>query len=173
MVDADSETLHAMSEEQRLGMLRALLADRFGLKVHAETKVLAVFELVVAKSGVKFSATPVAAAGEDKNAKFHDVGRGGISINNSHLTAHDIEMPRFANTLSYQVHRTVIDKTALAGKYDFTLEWTPDDRTAADIDAAPPSIFTALQEQMGLKLQAAKGPVETLVVDSVMPPTEN
>ena len=89
--------------------------------------------------------------------------------------------------LSQQLHRTVLDKTGLTGKYDLELNWTPDQgsdpmfkgpegspqRGDAAPDSSGPSIFTALQEQLGLRLQSAKGPVETLVIDHVEMPSEN
>ena len=93
-------------------------------------------------------------------------------MHNRELTAHDIPMASLASTLEGQVHRTVIDKTGLTGSYDFTLKWSPDDGSTAQTDAAP-YIFTALQEQLGLKLQPAKGPVETLIVDHAEMPSEN
>jgi uncharacterized protein (TIGR03435 family) len=81
-------------------------------------------------------------------------------------------MALFADILTNQVPRTVIDKTGLAGNYDLTLQWSREDSSTTDTDPAP-SIFTALPEQLGLKLQPAKGPVETLVVDHVEMPSEN
>jgi uncharacterized protein (TIGR03435 family) len=81
-------------------------------------------------------------------------------------------MGAFAGTLTDQVKRTVIDKTGLAGDYDFSLKWSPEDGSEAESDTAP-SIFTALPEQLGLKLQPAKDPVETLVVDHVEMPSGN
>jgi uncharacterized protein (TIGR03435 family) len=103
------------------------------------------------------------------------------------LTAQAIPTASLVNMLSQQLQHTVIDKTGLTGKYDFTLTWTPEEgsgpmfkgtdgggsRPEPAPDASGPSLFTALQEQLGLKLQSAKGPVETLVVDHVEMPTEN
>lgn len=81
-------------------------------------------------------------------------------------------MDSFVDTLAYQVNRTVLDKTGLAGNYNFQLNWTENDAPAAE-NASAPSLFTALQEQLGLKLEATKGPVQTLVVDHVEMPTAN
>ena len=109
------------------------------------------------------------------------VGRG-------QLTAQAVPMTSLANMLSQQLHRTVLDKTVLTGKYDIELNWTPDQGSepmfkgaegspqradAAAPDSSGPSIFTALQEQLGLRLQSAKGPVETIVIDHVEMPSEN
>jgi len=80
-------------------------------------------------------------------------------------------MATFAQTLSDQVERAVLDRTGLAGFYEFTLTWTPDEARTAD-DAAP-SLFTAIQEQLGLKLESTRGPVEVVVIDHVEKPDEN
>jgi len=88
------------------------------------------------------------------------------------LKARNITMASFASMLFSEVHRTVADKTALTGRYDLDMTWSPDDRSTPDPDAGP-SIFTALQEQLGLKLRPAKGPVEILVVDHVEMPSAN
>lgn len=163
IVDRDPDALKKLTGKQYGQMLLPFLVERFQLKAHIETKILPVFELVVAKDGPKF-----------KPAK-DDTGGSGTSIhgdhNGSELSAHDISMTDLASSLTNQVHRTVIDKTGLAGKYDLGMKWTGDD-SATQSDVGP-SIFTALQEQLGLKLQSAKGPVETLVVDSVEMPSEN
>ena len=137
--------------------------ERFQLKAHTEIKTLPVYELVVIKDGPKFKQS------ED------DTHGSGTSIHGDHngkeLTAHNLSITSLASSLTNEVHRTVIDKTGLAGKYDLGMKWSADDGTA-QADSLP-SIFTALPEQLGLKLQAGKGPVETLVVDSVEMPSEN
>jgi uncharacterized protein (TIGR03435 family) len=152
-----------------------------------ETKQLPVYELVVAKGEPKIKeATP----GDTyaNGIKGPDgVGRGGMMrMGPGQLTAQAVPMTSLANMLSQQLHRTVLDKTGLTGKYDIQLNWTPDQGpdpmfnghdgghssdTAQDFSG--PTIFTALQEQLGLKLQSAKGPVETIVIDHVEMPSEN
>ena len=188
VADVDVEALKKLTQEQRRLILRPLLADRFKLKIHTETRQLPVYELVVAKGGSKLKeATP----GDTyaNGVKGPDgVGRGGMMrVGRGQLTAQAVPMTPFANMLSQQLHRTVVDKTGLTGKYDIELNWTPDqgadpmfkgpDGPPQRSDAAPdpsgPSIFTALQEQLGLKLQSAKGPVETIVIDHVEMPSEN
>jgi uncharacterized protein (TIGR03435 family) len=163
IVDHDPDALKKLTGKQYGQMLLPFLVERFQLKAHTETKILPVFELVVIKDGPKFKQSE-----DDKKGS-------GTSIhgdhNGSELAAHDISMTDLASSLTNQVHRTVIDKTGLAGKYDLGMKWTGDD-SATQSDVGP-SIFTALQEQLGLKLQSAKGPVETLVVDSVEMPSEN
>ncbi len=185
---ADVDALKKLSPEQRRLILQPLLADRFKLKVHTETKQLPVYELVVAKGGPKLKE---ATAGDTyaNGIKGPDgVGRGGmVRMGRGQLTAQGVPMTSVVNMLSQQLHRTVIDKTGLAGKYDLELNWTPDDGEGmgpplpgggqphgdAPPEGSGPSIFTAIQEQLGLKLQSAKGPVDTLVIDHVEMPTEN
>ncbi len=94
------------------------------------------------------------------------------------LTGQAIDMAGLAILLSQQVHRLVVDNTGLKGKYDVTLQWTPDDMSGGHDDAAAPTdsgptIYTALQEQLGVRLDSTKGPVDAVVVDHVEMPSEN
>jgi uncharacterized protein (TIGR03435 family) len=111
------------------------------------------------------------------------------TVNNSRgqMSANSVQISRLVNFLSQRLRRTVIDKTDLKAVYDLHLEWTPESSTlnaaaptsgiapAPTVPAEPsgPSLFTALQEQLGLKLESAKGPVEVLIIDSVQKPSEN
>jgi uncharacterized protein (TIGR03435 family) len=175
IVDMDADALKKLTDKQRRAMLQQLLADRFQLKVHLQTEVLPIYEMVVAKGGAKITAVePVGADPEaDKNKEFKGMGRGSMNVHNTVLTAHDVPLSSLAYQLSGSLSRTVVDKTGLAGNYDLSLTWSPDDGSAAASDSSAPSLFTALQEQLGLRLQPAKGPVETLVVDHVEMPSEN
>jgi uncharacterized protein (TIGR03435 family) len=141
-------------------MLQTLLADRFKLAVHRESKVMSAYALVAGKNG----------------PKLHAVEAGGGSHRNSDggkLTAQKVSMPQLADFLARHLDRPVIDKTELAGVFDFELRWAQDDSHSTD-SASGPSIFTAVQEQLGLKLQSQKLPVEILVVDHAeRVPTEN
>jgi uncharacterized protein (TIGR03435 family) len=156
-------------------MLQALLKDRFQLKFHNETKEMQVYDLVVGKDGHKLK--PNTAGGE--NQQMMRMGRGQLS-------ATGITVAGLAQQLTSALGRTVIDKTGLTGQFDFTLEFTPEAAhggmpglpppppgTITGTDAGGPTIFTAVQEQLGLKLESGKGPVPLLVVDSVSKPTEN
>jgi uncharacterized protein (TIGR03435 family) len=183
---ADVDDLKKLSNDQRRSMLQPLLADRFKLKVHTETKQLPVYELVVAKGGSKLK--EAAPADTDGNAtKGPDgPGRGGMMrMSRGQVTGQAIPIASLVNVLSRQLQQTIIDKTGLTGKYDVELQWAdehsdpmfkgPDGSPRAEPppDSTGPSIFTALQEQLGLKLQSTKGPVETLVVDHAEMPSEN
>ncbi len=169
VTDPDLKALHNLSREQHEAMLAVILVDRLHLKVHTESKMLPVYELVVAKDGPKL--TPSAAPPPDA-ASSDPFGK--MDVQNTYITATGVTLSQLAGNLSFPLDRTVLDKTGLTGRYDFRLRWTADtgaaDSAAAD---APPNLFTAIQEQLGLKLQPAKGPVETLVIDHVEQPAEN
>ncbi len=161
-------------QEQQRERLRNLLADRFQLRIHKETKEQSIYALVVAKNGPKLKR---AEGGPGPMLRFG--GRG-------QLDANGVEMGIFGNTLSNVVGRQVVDKTGLTGKYDLKLTWTPDPGEGGFLGGPPlpgvspppadpggPSLFTALQEQLGLRLESQKGPGEVLVIDSVEKPSEN
>jgi uncharacterized protein (TIGR03435 family) len=149
-------------------MLRPVLTERFGLTFHREKKVLPVYEMVLAKDGPKFKA--MSPEEESSGTATNGVHAGGMSIRNSEMTAVGVTLASLVGMLSRQLQRIVIDKTGLAGKYDLQLKWTPDDAKPtpdSGADAAPPTIFTALQEQLGLKLQPSKAEVDMFIVDHV------
>ena len=163
-------------QEKLRERLRALLADRCQLTIHRETKDQAVYALVVAKSGPKIKPSK-----EERPVPRLMNGRGQIN-------AQGMEMQLLATSLSNQLGRPVIDRTGLTGHFDFELKWTPDPGQSAGlfggspppgVDAPPPpdpngpSIFTAVQEQLGLRLESSKGPVEMIVIDRVEKPSEN
>jgi len=168
-VDAETlATLKAGSKDEKTrqyqGMIKVVLAERFGLKDHPETRELPIYALVVVKGGSKL-----------KDAA--DPANSSRESSNHTLTATGTSTLRLSAFLSDRLHRVVVDKTGLTGTYDFTLKWSPDE-AAGEAPAATgasqlPSLFTALQEQLGLKLESAKGPVDTIVVDKVEMPSEN
>jgi len=127
--------------------LQALLADRFKLTVHRETKELPVYELVVGTNGSKLKEAPPGEVGPSKG-RFH--------IEKGHLVAQQVPIDVMAGFLSNSTGRMVLDKTGLKGVYDITLDWTPGDSN---------SVVTAVSEQLGLKLNPQTAPVEILVVD--------
>ncbi len=156
-----------ISEDQWKERIRSLLTDRFGLVVHKETKEQQIYVLTVAKGGSKLKAVPTPGPGKNQGMRS-DRGRSqGMAA----------PMWMLANTLSSNTGRPVVDKTGLTEKYDFTLEWTPDVAAAENPDSASsgsgPTIFTAVQEQLGLKLESTKGPVDIYVIDKVDRPSAN
>lgn len=156
-------------------MVRTLLADRFQLNVHRQTKELPVYALVAAKNGPKLMESK-----SPNSLRLTSQGKG-------RMTFQGVPMSFLATQLTSMIGRTVVDKTGLTNSYDFTLNWSPDEnpkkaekvkggggKSAAMSDSANgPSVFTALQDQIGLKLQSTKGPVEVLIVDRAEKPTED
>jgi len=169
-------------------MLQSLLADRFKLTLHLANKDLQQYSLVVAENGPKLQQSkpedtyPNGIKGPDGHGHpglmQMDIGRG-------RLTGQGLSMSTLATLLSRQLGSTVLDKSGLTGSYDFTLQWTPDANQVAVAngmqgtdnppppDASGPSIFTAVQEQLGLELKSQTGPVGILVIDHVESPSEN
>lgn len=148
--------------EQVGAMLQSLLTERFKLVLHRETRELSYYTLVVGKGGSKMK------VGSDAPPEAAPNLPGQLHIINTHL-----EMARLCDLLSRYMRAFVVDRTGLAGRFDVRLFWTPDDRPVAD-DERGPSVFTAVQEQLGLKLESRKGPMEVLVIDSVEKnPVEN
>jgi uncharacterized protein (TIGR03435 family) len=156
-----------MTREQRRQLMANLLAERFHLKVHTEVRTLPVYELVIAKGGIKFKESPEV-AGSDPNQN-----KARVNTSRSSFDASFAPMPELTTQLGEVLGRTIIDKTGLTGKYDLHLKYAANGAPASDAADAPPDLFTAIEEQLGLKLQPAKGPVQTLVVDHVEQPTEN
>jgi len=153
-------------------MLQSLLEDRFQLKVHREIREVPVWALVVEKGGPKMSEHNP----QDKdNPPFGPNGRGGMAGRNA-------RMSDFAYLLSRALDRNVIDRTGLTGRYNVDFQWMPERRpqqrpglVTADSEDSPqepdtPTIFSALREQLGLKLEAQKGPVEFLVIEHAEKP---
>jgi uncharacterized protein (TIGR03435 family) len=145
-----------------MAMLRTLLADRFHLVVHRETRDISGYALVLGKDGLK-AAESAPGTGASDSAR-----RGSLDSKAS-------TMKNLAQKLSDALRAPVVDFTGLAGKYDVNLTWNPEDLAAASAtkpsaELSGPSIFTALQEQLGLKLESRKVPVEVIVIDSATMP---
>jgi uncharacterized protein (TIGR03435 family) len=155
-------------------MLQSLLAERFQLVIRRETKEMPVYSLLVAKGGPKFKQATEPISGRT-------IVRRGL------MSSDGIEMPMFIGLLSSFLGRSVVDKTGLTGKFDLKVQWQPDENQVAMFQAmgvpegfgAPPpdplgpTLFTALQAQLGLRLESQRGPVEVLVIERVAKPTEN
>jgi uncharacterized protein (TIGR03435 family) len=147
----------AQDHELKRRMLQALFAERFHLKLHQETRALPAYDLVQAKGGSKLQLTK-------SDGKTTRVGR-------SYFNGQGLTTAIIAEQLSLITGRIVVDKTNLADSYNLKLQWTPDDAPATSNSA--PSFFTAMQEQLGLKLESAKEAVPVLVIDHVELPTSN
>jgi len=174
MTDAQMKT----AGEQMQQRLQALLAERFQLTIHRETKEQSVYALLVGKNGPKFEASQIKDGHTERRMMM---GRGMVN-------GQGVEVQMLANVLSNQLGRPVVDRTGLTGRFDIKLQWTPDPgQSLTPLGGAPPpgvqappppdpngpSIFTAVQEQLGLRLESQKGPVEMIVIDRVEKPSEN
>jgi uncharacterized protein (TIGR03435 family) len=176
--------------------VQSLLEDRFQLKFHRETRALPVYELSIAKGGLKIKPSedqspmkpPEPGAPAPPPIKLGGpMQRGSMLMGPGRLDATAVEFSQIVQMLSQQLGRSIVDKTDLKGLYDLSMQWTPEmgqgftaaGAPPAGMAAAPaldptgPSIFTALQEQLGLKVDSGKGPVEVLVIDSVQKPSED
>ena len=161
------------THDEQMSMLRNLLAERFSLTFHREQKEFSIYVLEVAKSGPKLKAS--SAAAEDPPALISTVFEQHI-----HLPARNASMRDFVSLLQRAVlDRPVVDKTGLSGMFDFDLDWAPDetqfggDVPVASTEAPAAPLFLAMQDQLGLKLTATRGPVDALVVDKAEQPTAN
>jgi uncharacterized protein (TIGR03435 family) len=162
--------LKAMPDEdaaqQKRLMVRDLLKERFSLTTHEEMRVLPVYNLVLVKGGAKFQPS-------GHSGTMIDAGRSRI-----HVQGSDDTIGLLARELAQSQGRVVVNKTGLTGRYDLTLRWTPDDASTPLLNGepdpnAPPALFTAIQDQLGLKLESGKGPVPVLVIDHIEPPSAN
>jgi uncharacterized protein (TIGR03435 family) len=143
-------------------MLQTLIEDRFQLKLHREAKQLSVYELTVARGGPKLRRSADQIKTRVSETKL---GAGFVDVPGQPFR-------NFVYFLGRQLDRPLIDKTGLQGLYDVTLRWTPEP-TEASRPSDLPTLFTAVQEQLGLKLESSKGPVDMFVIDSVQRPSEN
>jgi uncharacterized protein (TIGR03435 family) len=175
MTDEQRKTVGDQMRER----LRALLAERFQLRIHRESKEQSVYALVVAKGGPKL---------QESQTKEGTATHGMLRMGRGEFAGQGVQLEGLTMILSRELGRTVVDRTGLKGNFDFKLTWTPDPGQSAGppgggpppgVDAPPPpdpngpSVFTALQEQLGLRLESQKGPVEMLVIDHVEKASEN
>jgi uncharacterized protein (TIGR03435 family) len=181
---ADAPRLAKVAGPDRWAMLLPVLVDRFSLKYHYETRDLTVYVLVVAKGGPKLQASKPAG-----DATRVMPGRSQVSASSTDmvLNMHGATSGAIARMISLQIGSIVLDKTGLMGKYDYTLEWAPDENAqamllgpgapkdggSAQAEDSGPSIFTAVQEQLGLKLEAQKQRVDVVVIDHIDKPSPN
>lgn len=190
--------LKDLKMEQRNAMMLQLLVDRFGLKYHHEKRELPMYALVVAKGGLKMKPTKADQDDPGTNApppgdppRPGDSGRPRMAkhmmmMNPGHLESTGASTEMLAHILSRQLGHTVVDKTGLSGEYDFALDYTPENMPMSIVPGAPeggpkpevpeqggPSLFTAVEEQLGLKLEATKALVDVIVIDHIGQPSEN
>jgi len=181
----------ALNREARRAMLIPLLAERLNMKYHREARELPTYALVRAKSGTKLRNSNPEDFTDRAGSPFSGTPpkgidtRGGMEVSQGRIVSHDTTIVMLAKMLSPQLGRTVVDKTGLTGRYDYTLQWTPDNNVpsgaadtsgdvhATDADAAGVSLFTAIQEQLGLKLESEKGSVDVIVIDHIELPSAN
>jgi len=168
--DAVAQAGHDVSRDELRMMLRTLLADRFKLKLRQETREMSVYSLVVGKNGPKLQEVDP------------QTPRAGFRWSGTQMIGAPATMAQLAVALGISLHCPVLDNTGLSGKYNFKLEWSPmnkparlpgDDRDIVASDPSGPSLFTALQEQLGLKLQSQKGSGTFFVIEHVERPSEN
>jgi len=184
-IDSDRYDMEARAEgnpgrDQMMSMLQSLLEDRLKLKVHNETRDVPIYVLTVAKGGPKLTAysegsciifdpnspPPPLAPGEKPRDRC-----GNNRISGGMWTASKVEMASVTGAISLIVRRKVIDKTGLTGAFNIHMELPPNPLNTTD--PAAPSIFTVLEEQLGLKLESSKGPADVLVIDHIERPSEN
>ncbi len=173
LVDGVADAAGEPNLNQFRSMIRKLLADRFDLKVHTDKRNLSVYALTVENGGPKLTKSL-----GNPNGPPDDTFSTSAWMRETNTT-----MGEFAKAMQYVVDRPVVDQTGLAGRWDFLLKWTPDEsqftsmgvkiQAAGDDPNAPPPLFTAIQEQLGLKMEPVKAPVDVLVIDHVERPTEN
>lgn len=183
-----------LTRSQRWAMLIPALEERCDLKFHFEKRDLLVYTLVVAEGGSKLKTAALAdsdaaKSGSTGGAQAAQAPRMTISEKGMEIRAHDATIESLVEMVSQQIGITIVDKTGLTGKYDYTLSWTPDEDSlqlmGLQIPGPPPeedgksqqpvgpSIFSAVQEQLGLKLEKRKEPIDVIVIDHVEKPSPN
>jgi len=160
-ITAETGRREKISDDQLKVLLRGLLADRFQLKTHMETREEPAYALVIDKNGPKLAK----ATGNEPSPGMNTHKEPGRGI----MKGTNVPISELATNLGNQLGRFVIDRTGLEGHYDFLLQWAPEQTQDSD----GPSLFTAVREQLGLRLEAQKAPVEVLVIDSAEKPSEN
>ena len=174
---SEMQQFRNMTNDQRRAMLRTMLGPRFKLVTHYEKRVFPVYDLVVAKKGIKMSpstSTPARSMNADQGVV--------IGSRPGYLRVTDLSMEALSSQLKFAAGRQVLDRTGLIGRYEFTLRWSSGLDASLDpmrpghaptLETDGPSIFAAIQEQLGLQLEPAKAELNVLVIDHVDPPTPN
>jgi uncharacterized protein (TIGR03435 family) len=174
--DDDLAAYKQLNGAQHREMLKNLLIERFHLKVHTETRTLPVYHLVVDKGGSKLKPTTAIEAPSEEEQKAHPdrYRKGFLRMGPGMFEATGVPVQTLASQLSNALERPVDDRTGLTGLYDISLHYRNEGAASAgNAETDAPSIFSAVHDQLGLKLVPDKGPVETLVVDSAEKPDAN
>ncbi|SFS13978.1 soil-associated protein, TIGR03435 family [Granulicella pectinivorans] len=170
----DANYLQHMTRAQRRAIYLQLLADRFGVQAHTESRTLPVYELVRTGPGPHLIENPPPPPSDKPEPiKPGHNGRGSTSVIGTTLDATGVRIGDLCANLGRILDRTIIDKTGLASFYDIALAWKDPAATEDATQESGPSLFTAVQEQLGLKLNPSKGPVEVLIVDKASQPKED
>jgi uncharacterized protein (TIGR03435 family) len=146
-------------------MVQKLLTSRFGLQIHSDRRELSRYSLTVAKGGPKLKKSK-----SDPDARMDESGWGNGSQRYMEFT--NSNMSDLTLCLQEAAGKPIVNETNLSGRYDFVLHWTPNEARATEPNAAP-GLFTAIQEELGLKLEATRGPTDVLVIDAATQPTQN
>jgi len=154
------------SLKQYQSMTRKALAERFGLVTHMEQREMEVYAITLAKGGPKMTPSAGDPNGLPDESDNENGGQMTVQMENT-------SMGELALMLRFMMDRPVVDQTGLTGRYDFKLQWTSDESKAPTDGSAPPAIFTAIQEQMGLKLEPVKAQTDVMVIDKVERPGAN
>jgi uncharacterized protein (TIGR03435 family) len=146
-------------------MLQKLLADRFALKLHHDQRDLSIFALTIAKGGPRLTRNTTGREGQPDEFATNNGTERTMKFSN-------FTMKDFSHEMQFGLDRAIVDQTGLPGRYNFELHYTTDEATTTDPDS-PPGLFTAIQEQLGLKLVPQKGPADVLVIDRIARPSPN
>lgn len=160
-LDGDKSRLRDLTTAQRREMMIALFENRLGLKWHNETRMFPTYELSIARGEPKLE--PTKSTGHNN----------GISVNDTRFRLTNVPVSDLAVVLSDKLGRPVVDKTALSGRYDIPLQWSQDDAPPSENPNAPPSLLTALREQLGLRVKSGNDPVQVFVIDQLIQPSAN
>jgi uncharacterized protein (TIGR03435 family) len=163
-IDGQADLPGVANLKQIQEMLQKLLSDRFDLKLHHDKRDLSIYAIKVAKGGPKITRSTATSSLPSQSGHGHGTQQQRKFTNNT--------MSDFALGMQAYMDRPVVDETNFPGRYDFTLKWTPDNSPNNEPDAVP-GLFTAVQEQLGLKLEATKGPADVLVIDHIERPSAN
>jgi uncharacterized protein (TIGR03435 family) len=172
--DVEAEVEGQPSREELIQMLQALLADRFQLKLHLESREISQYAIVASKNGLKFGSHFARADERDcSTVSAGSPGCHGVTFGPQGMTMEHTDFVQIARTLSSMVGRIVVDETRLGGQYDIKVDLDLNPPDGAPALSFGDTVMSAFQEQIGVRFEAKKGPAEVLVIDSAEKPSEN